>query len=294
MKKIVYCSWILLFFACRQRYMPPVDSPVTGYLVVEGIINSGTGPTKLKLSRTTKLVDSFNINNVVGATVAVQGDNNTSMALAETVPGEYTSPQLPINSNQKYRLYVKTKDGKEYQSEFIPVKKTPPIDSISWERTGDGVQIFADAHDALGNTRYYKWEYEETWEFHSPFQSSLYYKEFPDGSLLAYYRFPNRAQDLSFYICWQFQNSSQILIASTAKLIKDTTHFQLINIPPASWKLSFLYSVRVLQTSLSANGYEYLRKMKKNTEQTGSLFDAQPSELRVNIKCLTSPSELVI
>ena len=34
--------------------------------------------------------------------------------------------------------------------------------------------------------------------------------------------------------------------------------------------------------------------MKKNTEQTGSLFDPQPSQLSGNIHCLTDPNELVI
>jgi hypothetical protein len=34
--------------------------------------------------------------------------------------------------------------------------------------------------------------------------------------------------------------------------------------------------------------------MKKNTEQTGSLFDAQPSQLSGNIHCLTDPNEFVI
>lgn len=274
--------------------MPPVDVPVTGFLVVEGIINSGTGPTKINLTRTTKLVDSFNINYVVGATVTVQGDNNTSFTLPQTAPGEYSSPQLPINSNQKYRLYVKTKEGKEYQSEYLPVKKTPQIDSISWER-GDGVQIYANTHDASGNTRYYKWEYEETWEFHSAFTSSLHYVPAGPGKVVVAYRFPTtRSPDMSFFTCWQGERSSRLLIASTAKLQKDTTHFQLTNIPAASWKLSVLYTIKVRQAALSANGFEYLQRMKKNTEQTGSIFDAQPSELRGNIKCLTNLAEPVV
>jgi hypothetical protein len=34
--------------------------------------------------------------------------------------------------------------------------------------------------------------------------------------------------------------------------------------------------------------------MKKNTEQIGTLFDPQPSELSGNIHCLTDPNEIVI
>jgi hypothetical protein len=34
--------------------------------------------------------------------------------------------------------------------------------------------------------------------------------------------------------------------------------------------------------------------MKKNTEQLGSIFDAQPSELKGNIQCISDPGEIVI
>jgi len=37
-----------------------------------------------------------------------------------------------------------------------------------------------------------------------------------------------------------------------------------------------------------------LQNLKKNTEQLGSIFDAQPSELQGNIHCVTDPSEPVL
>ena len=44
----------VLFFTCKEPYNPPIASPATGYLVVEGFINA-QGPTQIKLSRTTQL-----------------------------------------------------------------------------------------------------------------------------------------------------------------------------------------------------------------------------------------------
>jgi len=41
-----FCSIIffsLLLFGCREEYISPVITPDLGYLVVEGVINSGTG-----------------------------------------------------------------------------------------------------------------------------------------------------------------------------------------------------------------------------------------------------------
>jgi len=45
---------------------------------------------------------------------------------------------------------------------------------------------------------------------------------------------------------------------------------------------------------MSQDAYLFMQKMKKNTEQVGSLFDAQPSQISGNIKCVTDPNELVI
>jgi hypothetical protein len=54
-----------------------------------------------------------------------------------------------------------------------------------------------------------------------------------------------------------------------------------------------LYSINVRQYSLSKGRYEFLQRMKKNTEGTGSIFDAQPSELSGNIYCTTNNDPVI-
>lgn len=293
MKKSFYFFILMLAFGCRERYDLPANSPVTGFLVVDGTINAGQGPTIITLTRTVKLVDSFVIKYLTRATVRVQGKDNSSFALTEGTPGVYTSNQLNLNSAQEYRLYIKTPEGKEYYSDYSPVKKTPAIESISWERN-NGLQIYANTKDPQNNTKYYRWEYEETWEFRSAFQSSLKYNGIYDNPK-AIYRDPvTKNIDLSIETCWQGARTTSILITSNARLSVDTAHFHLVSIPPGSWKISVLYSILVKQYALSKNGYEYLSKMKKNTEQTGTIFDAQPSELRGNIHNTVDANEIVI
>jgi len=55
-----------------------------------------------------------------------------------------------------------------------------------------------------------------------------------------------------------------------------------------------LYSINLKQYAMSQDAYLFMQKMKKNTEQVGSLFDAQPSQISGNIKCLTDSNEPVI
>ncbi len=289
MKKLVYILACMVLIGCKDSYTLPVNVPATGYLVVDGVINAGGGPTAITLSRTVRLVDSFNINHVRDASVTVEGEDNSSQVLFQTEPGRYEAAGLNLNPAVKYRLHI-WQNGKEYTSAYLPVKQTPAIDSISWDRDEKGVHLYADAKGNANTSGYYRWDFEEDWEFHSAFAPSLRYNATP----LAEYIFPNQTVDMSRFVCYQSSRSTTIEILSTAKIARDTTHYRFQTIPAASWKLSVLYAVNLRQYAISKEGFEYLSKMKKNTEQTGSLFDAQPSELRGNISCVQDPSEPVI
>jgi Domain of unknown function (DUF4249) len=100
--------------------------------------------------------------------------------------------------------------------------------------------------------------------------------------------------DPKLFFCWQFNSSTSLLFGSSAKLSKDVINLPLAFIPNGSRKLSVLYSINVTQNSWTKAGYEFLERMKKNTEGTGSIFDAQPSELKGNIRCISNPGEPVI
>ncbi len=101
--------------------------------------------------------------------------------------------------------------------------------------------------------------------------------------------------NLSIYTCWQSATLLDILIASSEKLTRDVIALQHISyIEPGSWKLGVLYSINVKQYAASQKGYRFLEALKKNTEQLGSVFDAQPSDNNGNIHCISDASEPAI
>jgi hypothetical protein len=55
-----------------------------------------------------------------------------------------------------------------------------------------------------------------------------------------------------------------------------------------------MYSILVTQFAMTREAYEYLEAMEKNTEEIGTIFDPQPTELRGNIKCISNPKEVVV
>ncbi len=297
MKQLIPFVLVLFLFGCKERYISPVRQVQTGYLIVEGIVNSGLGTTTLILSRSS-LLDSINKIYENGAVVTVVGEDNSTYPLNQAGNGTYTANDLNLNTNQKYKLDIKSVSGKEYISDFVPVLVNPPIDSISWKRENGSVQMYINTHNPLNNTRYYQWTYEETWEFRSSFYSTLRYYTVPGDKGLDYHvGFRDSSSfgtDLSIHTCWQFNNSSNIVLGSSAKLSQDLIYLPIVNIPKDSWELSVLYSLRVVQYAWSKEGYNYLEIMKKNTEATGSVFDPQPSQLAGNIHCISNPEETVI
>lgn len=299
MKKTVYFILFISFLiGCKEKYVSPVISPATGYLVVEGIINSGAGETNIVLSRTTAL-NNQKILAEAGASVMVESEDKTSFLLKETKSGNYGASNLNLVSTKKYKLTIQTKDGKKYESDFVPVQSNPPIDSVNWIRSGRDVQLYVNTHDPKNNTKYYQWEYVETWELHTYYLSTLKYKAVPNSrGVITYSAVYNDstsfAPDLSKYFCWKTEPSTSIFTGTTTNLSSDIIQLPLIRIPADSWKLNILYSVNTKQYSLSKGRYEFLQRMKRNTETTGSVFDAQPSELNSNIRCVSNPKEPVI
>jgi hypothetical protein len=285
---------VLITWGCKDKYRPDIEYPNTGYLVVDGFINSGQGNTNIKLSRTVKVSDSARIKFENGATVRVEGDNNTNYALTPQGNGVYTVGQLPLNDANKYRLYIRTSTGQEYRSEFSSIIRTPNIDSVSWTREPSGVKIHINTHDPNNKTWYYTWSYEETWEYKSLYLPYLKYVPVPPGGITVGYINPDKSVDTTRFRCWGSNVSSNILIGSSKKLSQDVIHLPLIDIEEGSLKLTELYSVIMYQHGVSERGYDFLQRMKKNTEQVGSIFDAQPSELNSNIRNIANPGEPVI
>jgi hypothetical protein len=296
LKLIVSSTMIVLLVArCKQEYDPKIEAKSTGFLVVEGFLNSGHGPTTIRLSRSSDLNDTT-LKPESGAQLNVQGEDGSSFPLFGNGNGEYSIAQLALDNNVKYRLQIRTPDGKEYVSDYTPVKYTPPIDSITWQRENDGVRLYANANDPQNNTKYYQWKYEETWEFHSKYYNQLEYIIDPvtANPVGVAYKYPDQHTDTTIYKCWNTLASSTIILGSTEKLTSDVVFLPVQYIEPHSEKLSVLYSINLRQYAISHDEYLFLQKMKKNTEQLGTIFDPQPSQISGNLRCLTDSNETVI
>jgi len=104
-----------------------------------------------------------------------------------------------------------------------------------------------------------------------------------------------RGADHLIYYCWSSVKSPDVQIGTTSQLSQDIiSDIVFHNVTKASEKNSVEYSNLANQYALTRDRYNYWANLKKTTEQLGTIFDAQPSQLNSNIHCLGNPSEPVL
>lgn len=275
-----------MYIGCKKPYNPPAVQVDHKFLVIDGtLLNSVDSPSVFTLSRTVRLTDSTTASfPEPGATVSVESNTGEIFAFTELPGGIYKSNPLLLNSANKYRLKIVTSSGNQYLSDFVEERQAPAIDSISWQQQND-VTIYVNTHDPLNGTTYYRWDFVETWQYRAQLESEL-----GEKNGLIYYADTNQ-----MYNCWSTTNSRNILVGSSVALSNDVISMAPINlIPQSSEKIAIRYSILVKQYALTSEAYQYFNILKKNTENLGSIFDAQPTQLTGNIHSVNNPSEVVI
>ena len=270
----------LILCGCITEYEAKVDE-VADILVVEGIITDDE--TVITLSRSTNLNDEdgrhwTSTNYVTNAVVHVECEDGTQFRADlfcdydsyGRMHCQYNIKTGTLNLERKYHLKIEI-EGYEYSSDYSYPIKTPEIDSIFWRKRNHGqpVMIYVSTQDP--NVLYYRWSFKEDWEYHS----NVYLDGYP-------------------YQCWDTSSSYGMVIGSAEQTVIGKMTDVLVEIDPSSRKLSQLYRINIKQNAISKRSYDYFANIKKNSEQSGSIFAPIPSELRGNIICTTDPDRPVI
>jgi len=289
MSKLAYILLIavaVMIGACSTPLVIPTTQFNSNLLVVEGLINVGSDSTIITLSRTVLVSAKTTLKPETKATITVENASATVATLNELGNGIYASKGLNLDNTKQYRLRIKTSNGKMYVSDLTDVKVTPPIDSIGYNFKSPGLQIYANTHDATNNSRYYMYTYRETWQFHTPY----YTPYISDGTNL---NLRTPAQDI--YTCFATDTTTDIFLNSTETLSQDLVYqLPIVAIDSASEKVQIKYSILLQQVALTKDAYTFWQNLKKNTEQLGGIFAAQPTGNLGNIHNIADATEPVI
>ncbi|MEO9483202.1 MAG: DUF4249 domain-containing protein [Ekhidna sp.] len=286
-KNILYLDIICMaLLGCVDPFEVPSSKSNTNLLVVEGRI--GDEETFIRLSRTTNL-DGFGIGPEGFAFVQIEDELGSVIGqLNEIESGTYFL-EVDLVINEKYRVRIETTDREVYHSDYATLISTPPISAlgVKIDSLAGSIDIELSTEDPANDTRYYLWDYEETYEYNSRYKSLL---ERDGGNLV------RRRDENQIFVCWETDYSSDILLQTSIQLEKDI----IANKPIVSYKLNEtdkfdrVYSLLVNQYALSSDEYDFWSLLEKNSESPGTLFDPQPSQLSSNIQCTSDPEKGVV
>lgn len=277
--------------SCTETYVLQTDTYEEA-LVIEATITNELKKQEIKLSKTAKLEDD-GVAIETGATVSIKDDLGGIYAFKEE-NGIYLSKNaFQALPNRTYTLDIKTKDGKIYQSSNETLTTANEIQDITSEvitdrREGRGVQIRVHSYDPGNTSKYYRYEYEETYKIIAPVYRQE--KAVPIG--------PEKIQlqpnDPNKRICYTTKASNDIILTTTTDLQEDRVNFPLHFISDQSYIISHRYSIFVKQYVQNIASYTFRKTMKEISSSASVLSPKQPGFVNGNIKCISHTDQKAI
>ncbi|MDD2289437.1 MAG: DUF4249 domain-containing protein [Bacteroidales bacterium] len=285
---IVFLALILV--SCIVPYEPEELVNLDDIIVVEGNI-SLTGPFSVRITRSAP-ISSYQYGQKTikyerNARVFVRDkQGQTYMADSVTAYGEYLfdfSGQHP-GLQEEYQLVIESQDGRTYETDFRKSRHSSDMElHYKIDTVAEKISIYVSSHDQAGLSRYYYWQYSETWDYVSQMAAYCYF----DVSSVKETK-NNRPW---MHRCWDSRASSEILLVETSSLVQDRiVDLEIHSINFRDIRITQHYCIDVTQTVLDNDAYLYMENMRRNSYDIGDIFSPQPNEISGNIRCVTDPS----
>jgi hypothetical protein len=265
-------------------------------LVIDATITNEDKQHEVLLSRTYQFEDR-EPHPESNATVTISG-NGAIYEFEEDEVGRYVSKStFSAVPNVDYQLQINTNNGRSYASSPTQLTSTTQIDALYAEReTNDddvnGMSIYVDSYDPTGNSKYYRYEYEETFKIIAPEWRNidLIVLEEDPFCIVGEVDRPDEQE-----VCYRTETSAALNLASTEGLSEDRLFRHLARfVRSDDYKISHRYSILVKQFVQTEEAHNYYKTLLKFSEE-GSLFSqVQPGFVVGNIISENSADEIVI
>lgn len=288
----------LLISSCTEQYALQTNT-FENALVIEATITNELKKQQIKITRTYRLEEE-DPTIESGATVTVT-DNEDNKYLFELKDSVYVSQtEFQAVPGRKYRLDITTDEGKSYYSTpqtLTTVNEIQSIDATVETRNGDrGVEINVNSFDPTGTSKYYRYEYEETYKIISPMWDDEMTRLTPlplapgethQGILVL----PRTKETKT---CYTTKKEDYIILTSTNNLTEDRVKFPIRFISNQNYIITHRYSILVRQYIQTIEAYTYYKTLKEISGNESILSQNQPGFFYGNIKSSDNPNEKVI
>ena len=294
---LLFClPWVLP--SCIEEYTPDIEAGESSKYVVFGELTTEHEDQIISVSLVSSISDPklIPLNDCM---VSIVDDKGKSFSGTEFEEGKYKVP-VPgeyLSVGNAFRLEIETSAGAKLVSEFEELLECPDIDSVYFVRedkpTNDpevfveGIQFYLDLADQGSGTAHYKFEVEETWEYHTAQPLEWYF----DGAIL-HHVIP---RDWSHNVCWKTEMIKDIFILNTAELQNNAyKQYPLHFVDNTTPHLAHMYSILVKQYALSESAYIFWDQLRINNLEQGGLYDTQPLSVQSNLENTTNPEQPVL
>jgi hypothetical protein len=264
-------------------------------LVIEATITNELKQQEIILSRSYKF-EADGPSPESGASVIIESNLGT-FEFEEEAPGKYISiSSFAAQQNVDYTIRINTNNGRSYVSTPVQLTQESSIDNLYAVRENNdsgtnGMSIYIDSYDPSGNSKYYRYEYEETYKIIAPRWTD---KEIIlTDPLTCEVDLRDRIQEER--VCYNTVISLTINLFNTSQLAEDRVFRHLIRfVDSENYILTYRYSIKVKQYIQSLEAYTFYKTLKEFSEE-GSLFSqTQPGFISGNIVSESNPTEKVI
>ncbi|MDG2349391.1 MAG: DUF4249 domain-containing protein [Flavobacteriaceae bacterium] len=299
--RIIFLLNIVVLYGCVEEIDIVETDQFENYLVVEATLTDQEISQEISLSRTYSLED-----NVVppesNADVKVTDSNGVEYSFEELSPGQYRSAEIfAAQPNINYTLTIRTQNGNLYESREMLLTSVNPIDELFFERDfnengQEGVSVFVNNYDPLGQSNFYRFKYEESYKVIAPLWTSLDLIDNLAAGVASYdERFEFIPRSTDELICYKTNVSNSIIITNTKDLIEDRlNNFRVLFLNRNDFKIAHRYSILLTQFIQSAEAYTFYQFLSEISESENLLSETQPGFLSGNITSLSNTEENVI
>ncbi|PIQ48791.1 MAG: hypothetical protein COW03_08340 [Cytophagales bacterium CG12_big_fil_rev_8_21_14_0_65_40_12] len=284
---ILFC--LLMFSTCVEPYDFEYGEIDDVGIAIEGYLSDLQGVHQVRVSKTTKLGDSFGveIDYVINARVSIVDDLGGIIPLSHTTFGVYKTDESAVaEDGRNYKVRVVLINGTTYESSFeVLPEKSPEISNISYEIATKELIVDNNTTQVEGlalntslrkgtQTHFYRWEVNQYLIIESdsgPNKTLEQEKTASDTALRYCFVKNNPFQEL--YLQRDFSDGSQTGTAYTKPL-------QFI---PFSKDFEHQFAIESYMLEMDEKAFTFWEGIDNLSKSSGSLFDPAPYSVIGNI-----------
>ena len=260
-------------------------------LVVESTITNELKTQEIKLTKTAKFEDEKYLPES-GAEVFITDDAGNRYDFKDDGEKYISKIEFQAVSERKYQLHINIKDGRSFESSPEILTAVNPMQNVkaAVETKDDerGVSIRITSSGPGGKSKYYRYEYEETYKIVTPKWVTTKAVLNEKGQIIFVENSP------STKVCYGNKKSTDILLTNTNNLSEDNVDFLVRFLSTKNYIITTRYSILVRQYIESLNAYTYYQTLKQITDSGALLSPTQPGILLGNIKSVNNPNNKII